>query len=139
MQASTASDSDAKATPEGTLNYIYDAAGHVASITSSNANGVSVAYTYDSLNRLSTVVDNRLGSGQSTTSYTYDTASNLVTASYPNNLQSTFHYDSLNRMTAMTSTSAPSTGYMYQFGLTGNRIAATELTGRTLNWSFDGV
>jgi hypothetical protein len=39
-------------------------------MTSSNPNGASISSTYDSLNRLSTVVDNRLGSGQNTTSYT---------------------------------------------------------------------
>jgi YD repeat-containing protein len=66
----------AKATPEGTLNYTYDAAGHVASIASSNTNGASMSYTYDSLNRLSTVVDNRL-SGSNTTAYSYDNASNV--------------------------------------------------------------
>ena len=70
-------------TPEGTLSYTYDAAGHVASIASSNTNGISVSYTYDDLNRLSTVVDNRL-SGNNTTTYTYDPASNLATATYPN-------------------------------------------------------
>jgi YD repeat-containing protein len=48
-----------KVTPEGTLNYTYDAASNVTSISSSNANGASVSYTYDSLNRLGTVVDNR--------------------------------------------------------------------------------
>jgi len=126
----------AKATPEGALNYTYDAASNVASMASSNANGASVAYTYDSLNRLSTVVDNRIGSGQNTTTYTYDAASNLVTASYPNNLQSTFHYDALNRLTALTT---PNSGYLYQLGPTGNRTNATELTGRSLNWSYDGI
>jgi YD repeat-containing protein len=50
-----------KATPEGTLNYTFDAAGNLASMTSSHTNGVSVDYAYDDLNRLSTVVDNRLG------------------------------------------------------------------------------
>ena len=61
----------AKATPEGTLNHEYDAAGHVASIASSNPNGASMSYTYDDLNRLSTVVDNRLA-GNNTTTYSYD-------------------------------------------------------------------
>ena len=61
-----------------------DTAGHVASITSSNANGANVSYTYDSLNRLSTVVDSRLG----TTTYTYDPASNVATVTYPNGVQS---------------------------------------------------
>ena len=64
-----------KATPEGTLSYTYDAAGHVASIASSNSNGASVAYAYDDLNRLSTVVDNRLHG----------------------NLGSTLHFDRLRR------------------------------------------
>jgi len=41
-----------KATPNGTLNYTYDAAGHVASIASANPNGTSMSYTYDDLNRL---------------------------------------------------------------------------------------
>ena len=48
-----------KTTPEGTLNYTYDAAGDLASMTSSDGN-VSVDYTWDELNRLSTVVDHRL-------------------------------------------------------------------------------
>jgi YD repeat-containing protein len=36
-----------KQTPEGTLNYTYDAAGHLASMTSSHTNGVSVTYTME--------------------------------------------------------------------------------------------
>jgi len=88
----------AKATPEGTLSYTYDAAGHVATIASSNPNGASVSYTYDDLNRLISVVDNRL-SGNNTTTYT-DPASNVAT---------------------------------------GSRLSATEQTGRTLNWSYDGI
>jgi RHS repeat-associated protein len=123
----------AKATPEGTLSYTYDAAGHVESIASSNPNGASVSYTYDELNRLSTVEDNRLGG---TTTYSYDPASNLATAAYPNGLQSTFTYDQLNRLTALNS---PAAGYSYQLGPTGNRTQATESTGRTLNWSYDGI
>ena len=123
----------AKATPAGTLNYTYDAAGNVASITSSNTNGASVGYTYDDVGRLSTVVDNRLGG---TTTYSYDPASNVATVAYPNGLQSTFTYDSLNRLTALNS---PAAGYSYQLGPTGNRAQATESTGRTLNWSYDGI
>src|ERR1019366_2944019 len=48
------------------LGYTYYADGKVESITSSNANGASVTYAYDDLNRLSTVVDNNL-TGQNTT------------------------------------------------------------------------
>ncbi len=92
-----------------------------------------MSYTYDDVGRLSTVVDNRLGG---TTTYTYDAASNLATAAYPNGLQSTFTYDELNRLTALNSAAA---GYSYQLGPIGNRTQATESTGRTLNWSYDGI
>jgi YD repeat-containing protein len=37
---------------------------------SSNAGGTSVSYTYDSLNRLASMKDNRLGSGTTTYAYT---------------------------------------------------------------------
>jgi RHS repeat-associated protein len=125
-----------KATPEGTLSYTYDAAGHVESIVSFNTNGVSVSYSYDDLNRLSTVVDNRL-SGQNTTTYTYDNASNVGTATYPNGLQSSFTYDSLNRLTSLVT---PVSGYTYQLGPTGNRTQAVELNhNRVVNWSYDGI
>jgi YD repeat-containing protein len=60
---------------------------------SSNTGGASVSYTYDDLNRLSSVVDNNLP-GQNTTDYTYDPASNVATVKYPNGLTSTFTYDS---------------------------------------------
>jgi YD repeat-containing protein len=125
-----------KATPQGTLTYTYDTAGNVASMTSSNANGVSVGYTYDSLNRLATVVDNRLPVGQNTTTYSYDPASNLATVTYPNGLQSSFTYDDLNRITALNVGKA---SYNYTLDQTGNRKQVTESSGRVVNWSYDGI
>jgi len=99
---------------------------------------VSVAYTYDSLNRLATVVDNNLQipGGQNTTTYTYDPASNLATVTYPNGLQSTFTYDDLNRVTALNNGKA---SYSCTLGPTGNRTAAVESSGRALSWSYDGI
>jgi len=128
--------------PEGTLNYTYDVAGNVASIYSSSVHGASMAYTYDSLNRLSTVVDNNLPADSNTTAYAYDTASNLVTVTDPNKLQSTIQYDSLNRLTSLntaTPNSSAVAGYSYTLGATGNRTGATEQTGRTLTWNYDGI
>ena len=107
----------------------------MASIQSSNTHGANVGYTYDDLDRLDTVVDNRL-SGNNTTTYSYDPASNLATAAYPNGLQSSFTYDTLNRLTAMNAGTA---SYSYQLGPTGNRTQATESNGRTINWSYDGI
>jgi RHS repeat-associated protein len=131
-----------KATPQGTLTYTYDAAGNVASMTSSNANGVSVGYTYDSLNRLATVVDNRLPVGQNTTTYSYDPASNLATVEYPNGLQSTFNYDTLNRVTALSNAAA---SYTYTLdGTVGNRTGVTEQLAtqthpRIVGWGYDNI
>lgn len=36
----------------GTTTYGYDSAGHLAPISSSNANGASMSYTYDAQGRL---------------------------------------------------------------------------------------
>ena len=125
-----------KATPEGTLSYTYYASGNVESIASSNPNGVSVTLTWDELNRLSTVIDNRLPAGANTAVYTYDAAGNVATATYPNGFQTTFTYDQLSRLTAV---STPVSSYTYQLGPTGNRIGASEGNGRTLQWNYDGI
>jgi RHS repeat-associated protein len=125
-----------KATPEGTLSYTYFPTGKVETITSSNPHGVSAAYTWDDQNRLSSVVDNNL-SGNNTTSYTYDNASNIATAAYPNGLTSTFTYDALNRLTELTT--PPVADYKYTLGLTGNRTGAAEQGGRTLQWGYDNI
>ncbi len=116
----------------GKLSYSYDAAGNVASVQSSNANGANVSYSYDTLNRLATVVDSRLG----TTTYAYDPASNVTTVTYPNGVQAALQYDPLNRVTGLAT---QTTGYIYQRGPTGNLTSATELSGRTVNWSYDGI
>jgi RHS repeat-associated protein len=55
---------------------------------------------------------------------------------YPNGLQSSFTYDDLNRITAMNAAKA---SYSYTLGPTGNRTGAVESSGRTLNWSYDGI
>jgi len=69
-----------KQTPFGTLSYTYDNAGDVLTLNSSNADGASLTYTYDTLNRLSTVTDNRLlaqGATSGVTTYNYDAVGNL--------------------------------------------------------------
>jgi len=110
----------------------------VASIASSNPNGATISYTYDDLNRLSTVVDNRLPSGVNTTTYTYDTASNVATVTYPNGLQTTYQYDSLNRVTGLTTPGA-NAGYTYTLGPAGNKTSTLELSNRYVQWSYDGI
>jgi len=59
-----------------------------------------------------------------------------VRSNYPNGLTSNFIYDDLNRVTALNATRA---SYNYTLGPTGNRQSAVESSGRTLNWSYDGI
>lgn len=126
-----------RATPEGTLSYLYDAAGNLTSIQSSNASGTTVNYAYDPLNRLSTVKDNRLASG--TTSYAYDNVGNLSGYQYPNGVQSKYSYNMLNRLTNLGVASSGSTiaSYAYTLGPTGNRTAVAEFGGRQVNYTYD--
>jgi YD repeat-containing protein len=104
-------------------------------MVSSHTNGASVDYTYDTLNRLSTVVDNRL-SGSNTTTYAYDSASNVATVTYPNGVESTFTYDDLNRVSDVSSGVS---GYSYLRGPTGNLTNALESSGRAETWTYDGI
>jgi len=105
-------------------------------LASSHTNRVSTTHTYDTLNWLSTVVDNRLTGSNATTTYGYDTANNLTSANYPNNVQSVITYDPLNRITGLATQNS---GYLYQRGPTGNLIQGTELSGRSATWNFDGI
>ena len=101
-----------------------------------NSNGVTVTLTWDALNRLSSVIDNRLPSGANTATYVYDQAGNVVTSTYPNGFQTTFTYDQLRRLTGLTT---PVSSYTYQLGPVGNRISASEGNGRAIQWNYDGI
>jgi YD repeat-containing protein len=97
-----------KATPEGTLNYTHDAHGNLLTILSSNTNGASVTYTPDALNRVGTVVDNRLlaqGVSSATTTYTYFPVGTVQNYTYSTNaVQTAYTYDTLNRLKTIGST-----------------------------------
>ncbi len=127
----------AAATPEGTLNYTYDAAGNLQSMTSNHTHGVSATYSYDDLNRLSAVADaNLTGVPTNITQYSYDNASNLGSVLYPNGVTTQFTYDTLNHV---MSASSQVSSYTYQRGPTGNLSQVVELGGRQVSWSYDGI
>jgi RHS repeat-associated protein len=131
-----------KQTPFGTLSYTYDDAGNLATTRSSNGNGLSVDYSYDSLNRLATAKDNQIVTlNGGLTSYTYDTVGNLQSYLYPNGVTSSYAYNSLNRLRTMTVNTpvTPLSSYSYILGLAGNRTAVTEITGRTVNYTYDDL
>src|SRR5260370_4136831 len=137
-----------KATPEGTVSYTYDAHGNVLTIASSNANGASLTYTYDVLNRLASAKDNRIaaqGGSSAPESYSYDAAGNLTGYAYPNTVLTGNVFDTLNRLTqtcVATTSPACSAGtklasYAYTLGNAGNRTNVLELNSRNVAYGYD--
>ncbi len=137
-----------KVTPEGTLNYTYDAHGNLLTIVSSNANGASMTYTYDVLNRLASATDNRVaaqGGPSAPTTYSYDPAGNLSGYGYSTGLQTGNVFDPLNRLTqTCVATMAPAcsagtklASYAYTLGAAGNRTNVLELNGRNVAYGYD--
>ncbi|MDQ3907492.1 MAG: DUF6531 domain-containing protein, partial [Acidobacteriota bacterium] len=130
-----------RATPNGTLTYTYDDAGNLKTVRSSNANGASVDYGYDLLNRLSQATDNRQPAGRQQTTYAYDNVGNLQSYAYPNQVTSTYTYNSLNRLTSLSvgNTSSTLAGYAYTLGAAGNRLGVTESNGRSVSYTYDDL
>jgi fibro-slime domain-containing protein/RHS repeat-associated protein len=130
-----------KATPAGALAYSYDAGGGLSSVRSSNADGVSVSYTYDALERLETVTDGRSPGGANVTTYAYDAVGNLANVRYPNRVETRYAYDALNRLTDVRATkdSAGVAGYAYTLDQAGHRLSVTEAGGRAVNYTYDAL
>ncbi len=114
----------------GNLNYAYDPAGNLTSIT--GPNGYSVAYHWDALNRLDGVGDTT--DGVDPTRYTYDNPGNLSTVAYPNGIVTTYNYNSRNQLRYVNAVnaSAPDTvlaGFDYDNYVSGTGL---DWSGRAL-------
>jgi RHS repeat-associated protein len=121
-----------KTTPAGTLTYGYDLNGNLQSLASSNTNGANAFYTYDQVNRLTSV-------NNSTYNYNYDAVGNVTSESgYWSPVTLTSTYDQMNRVTALQSTSNPTTTFSYAYGKTGNRLMASDRNGSS-NYTYDSI
>ncbi len=120
--------------PAGQINYAYDLADNVTRI---NAAGLNVNYTYDALNRLSTVQESNTG----TTSYAYDNVGNLQSVTYPNGVVHTYSYDTRNRLTNLGVAKGANSllSYAYTLDAAGHRTNVTEQSGRTVNYNYDNL
>jgi YD repeat-containing protein len=130
-----------KAAPQGTLTYTYDAASNLRSMRSNHTNGITVTYSYDELDRLSTVVDNRLSAGANTTTYVYSPTSTLKSTTLPNGVVTSYGYNSLDRLTSLVTKKNTTTlaSYTYTLGSAGNRNQVAELGGRTVTYTYDNA
>lgn len=119
-------------TPEGSVNYEYDAqSGAKTRVYTANSD---VRYTYDALNRLKTVaVHMRNGASLATpevTTYNYTKIGSRASVALPNGVTTNYQYDNLNRLTQLTHEKAgtPIASYSYELLPTGHRAAVTEIT-----------
>ena len=119
--------------PTGTLGYGYDLNDNRTQL--SYPSGQVVSYTYDLVNRLTSVEDPELG----LTSYSYDANSRQTTVNYPNGVQAAFNYDVADRLTNL-SHSSPLSGtiavFSYTLDAVGNRLSMQDLDG-TISYSYD--
>jgi RHS repeat-associated protein len=130
-----------KAATAGTLTYTYDPAGNLATIRSSNTNGTSVDYTWDAANQLTSITDNRIGGGTTSTA-TYTPTSRPATLAQPNGVGLMYSYDTLtDRLISLAwrqgTSPNPFASWAYQYNGRGQRRFATDVTTRTAEYTYD--
>ena len=119
-------------TPEGSVNYEYDAkTGAKTRVSTDNSD---IRYSYDALNRLKTVaVHMRNGVVLSTpevTTYDYTKIGSRASVSLPNGIMTSYQYDNLNRLTNVSHKKADAiiASYTYELLPTGRRSSVMEVT-----------
>ena len=104
-----------------TVGYEYDAAGNLVTLIYPPGNR-KVKYTYDNLNRLSTVSIDWLA-GKPTMRYVYDDASRLDRVEHFNAMETNYTWDKSNRLTGIAHGGAATlVQYSFQLDANGNRV-----------------
>jgi len=107
-------------TPQGVVNYSYDAASRRATMTV--AGQAVINYTFDNDNRLTQVAQ-----GSNVLGFGYDAAGRRTTITLPNSIIGTFGFDNANQLTSISymngSTTVGTLGYGYDLG--GRRTSMT--------------
>jgi RHS repeat-associated protein len=133
-----------KNTPQGALQYQYDAAGNLTRISVSGATPVTADYAYDALNRLATATATYGATPGGATSYSYDPVGNLAAVTQPNGVVHAYTYDNRNRLANLAVNAGGGAGpalasYAYTLAPTGHRLSVAELSGRTVTYAYDPI
>ena len=127
------------------LSYSYDGNGNKTQLTvtyvSNNSSNNTIrieSFTYDALNRLTTVTDN----DKQVTTYSYDAVGNRSSITHSNANITNYSYDELNRLTQLQDKQADNTiiqQFDYVLDNTGRRSQLTELSGRVSSYGYDSL
>jgi RHS repeat-associated protein len=116
--------------------YSYDAASNRTGFTAPD--GSANTYTYDTLNRLSTLGNSWAGSF----GFSYDALSRRTQLARPNGVATNYSYDNLSRLLSVLHQTGGSTidGASYTLDAAGNRTSNTNwLAGATTNYGYDSI
>jgi RHS repeat-associated protein len=119
-----------------TNSYTYDADSNRVGYTAPD--GSTNAYSYDTLNRLTTLANSWAGSF----GFSYDSLSRRTQMTRPNGIATNYTYDSLSRLLSVLHQSGGSSidGAVYTLDSAGNRTSKTDdLAGVTSNYSYDAI
>ena len=119
-----------------TNSYSYDADSNRTGFTAPD--GSTNTYTYDTLNRLSTLANSWAGSF----GFSYDALSRRTQMTRPNGIATNYSYDKLSHLLSVLHQAGTSTidGDAYTLDAAGNRTAKTDyLAGVTSNYTYDKI
>ncbi len=109
--------------------------------TTVDPNQITTKFTYDNLNRLTTITSDLNGLDPNTqntlTQYQYDSVDNLTLVTNPNNSDTTYIYDDFGNFLKEVS---PDRGDIrYDYDEVGNSISITDARGVTAVYTYDGL
>ena len=119
-----------------TNSYTYDAASNRTGFTTPDSS--TNTYSYDTLNRLTTLANSWAGSF----GFTYDALSRRTQMTRPNTVTTNYSYDNLSHLLSVLRQLSGSTidGASYTLDSVGNRTAKTDdYTNATSNYSYDSI
>ena len=120
--------------------YTYDLSGNRTGFTLEKDDEVvhNIVYTYDNLNRLSTVKKN----GTVEATYTYDANGNRASLTYANGVVTTYSYNLANWVTNLSNKNSDGetlSSYAYTYYTSGNQKSKTDNTGKVTSYIYDDL